>query len=126
MKHQFTDAQRFAVWKHHGQRCYWCEEPLRLQETTVDHVVPEHLEGKPDELAKVTTLLALPEAFKINDYGNWLPAHDRCNKNKGGRNLRPCPMVSAILDKLLRDADKVAKIEKGIKDTAERIKLLRR
>lgn len=123
-KHQFTYAQRFAVWKHHGQQCYWCEEPLRLQDTTVDHVVPEHLEGKPEELAKVTARLGLPDSFTINGYCNWLPAHDKCNKNKGGRNLRPAPMVVAILEKLERDADKVAKIETGIKNNSRKDKAL--
>ena len=35
-KHQFTDADTYAVWKHHGAAWYICEEPLRIQEATVE------------------------------------------------------------------------------------------
>jgi hypothetical protein len=81
-KHRFTDTERFAVWMHNGQRCYWCFEPLSLQDTTVDHVIPEHLEDKPDAFEALKVHLGLPTTFIINDYCDWLPAHDRCNKSR--------------------------------------------
>jgi hypothetical protein len=121
---KFTNAERFAVWKHHGQQCYWCKEPLRLQDTTVDHLLPEHLEDKPKEAERLKTLLGLSNTFKINDYCNWLPAHDKCNKNKGGKPLPPTPMVLAIFEKLQRDADVVRKIEAGIKASGKKDKAL--
>jgi hypothetical protein len=123
-KYKFTNAQRFAIWKHHGQTCYWCGEPLRLQETTVDHVVPEHLLDKPDELERLRTLFGLSSAFVINDYCNWLPAHDKCNKNKSGKTLPLTPLVQTILDKLRRDAEEVRRIEQRVKADAKKDKLL--
>jgi len=123
-KHQFTHSERFAVWRHHGQRCYWCGEPLRLQETTVDHVLAEHIQENPKELERLKVILNLSETFTINNYCNWLPAHDKCNKNKGAKTLPPTPMVLSILEKLQRDADKVRKIEEGVKANAKKDKAL--
>jgi predicted RNA-binding Zn-ribbon protein involved in translation (DUF1610 family) len=119
-KHQFTYAESFAVWKHHGQRCYWCGEPLSVQETSVDHVIPEHLEEKPDEFKRLRELYGLPDTFAINDFCNWLPTHDRCNKSKNGRPLKVTPMVLTILEKLQRDTETVRKIKNGIMNNVKK------
>jgi hypothetical protein len=80
-KHQFTPSERVAVLIYH-RRCFWCGEPLRLRELSVDHVIPEHLQEKPEELARLLEHFGLPDSFRINDYCNWVPSHDRCNKEK--------------------------------------------
>jgi hypothetical protein len=36
-KHSFSASERYAVWLHHEKRCWLCEEPLRLLETTIEH-----------------------------------------------------------------------------------------
>lgn len=109
-KYHFSNAERFAIWKHHGQHCYWCGEPLRLQETTVDHVIPESLLSKPDEFARVKHLFSLHADFAINSYSNWLPAHDRCNRGKSAKVFAPVPMLVAVLEKLSREAESVQAI----------------
>lgn len=119
-KYVFKDTERYAVWTHHGRACYWCEEPLILQEATVDHVIPEHLIEKPDELKAVLEKFGLPINFQINDFGNWLPCHDRCNKSKGGKTLKAVPMVQTIIEKLQREAESVRKLEAKVRLNAKR------
>jgi hypothetical protein len=123
-KYQFSNAQRYAIWQHYGQACYWCDEPLRLKDATVDHVIPEYLQDKHDEFKRLQMQYGLPATFAINDYCNWLPAHDRCNKNKSGKPLKPCPMVMDILEKLQREAESVRKIEMRVKANVKKDKLL--
>jgi 5-methylcytosine-specific restriction endonuclease McrA len=113
-KHKFTDAERFAVWLCHGKKCYWCGEPMRYRESTVDHVLPEHLLEKPEQLKKELLEYGLPSDFKLNSFGNWLPCHDKCNKSKGGKVMETVPLTKAILDKLIRK-------EPAVKKAAERI-----
>jgi hypothetical protein len=125
-KRRFTDTERFAVWMHNGQRCYWCLEPLSLQETTIDHVIPEHLEDKPETFEMLRVHLGLPTTFVINDYCNWLPAHDRCNKSKSGKSLQPSPMVTDILEKLIRKADTVRKFALSLAVNTDKQKILGR
>ena len=107
-------ARRYAVWKHHGYKCYWCDEPLRLQETEIDHFIPKHLENKPDELDRVRTEYGLSPNFVINDYCNWLPSHPRCNRVKGANLPKLTPQAVATLEKLGRDAETIRSIEIGI------------
>jgi 5-methylcytosine-specific restriction endonuclease McrA len=63
-KHQFTQAQRFVIWTCEGYRCCWCGNPIDFLEMTVDHVVPEHLQEKPDDYKAYRELHALPESFQ--------------------------------------------------------------
>jgi len=114
-KYRFSHAERFAVWKHYGQQCYWCTEPLRLQDTTIDHVIPESLEEKPEEFARVRLQFQLPEDFRINSYGNWMPVHDACNRRKTNKTFVPAPILLAVLEKLQREAAAVREIEERVK-----------
>lgn len=123
-KYQFSPAERFAVWKHHGATCYICEEPLRLQETTVDHFIPEHLEGKPDQFAEVRRVFSLDGNFKINDFCNWLPCHNKCNQEKGSKPLKPTFKAIGTLEKLARDAETVSRIAQGVIKNAKKDNVL--
>ncbi len=114
-KRSFSHAERYAIWKYHKRICYWCEEPLRIQETTVDHVIPEPLEEKPKELEELRRSYGLPATFVINDYCNWLPSHDHCNKSKSGKPLPAVPLVMNLLRKLLQNAEEVRKIEQRMR-----------
>ena len=121
---KFTYSERYAVWKHHHAVCYWCGEPLRLAETTVDHFIPELFENKPEELQELRARYSLASNFVINDYSNWLPCHDRCNKGKGVQIPPPTFKTMALLEKLAREADDVRKIENGIKNNIKKDNLL--
>ncbi len=123
-KHKFTFQQKFAVWKFYGPQCYWCGEPLRLQETTIDHLVPEYLLENKDEYCKVARLYGLSADFKINSYSNWIPCHSHCNSSKNDRILTPTPMIQAILEKLIRNEKELEIIEQRISRDAKKDKIL--
>lgn len=103
-KYKFSQAERFAVWKTHGERCFWCAEPLSLQETTVDHVLPESLLGKPQELERIKTLFGLDETFSINGFSNWIPTHQHCNNQKRDTVFKAGEVMLAILERVGRKA----------------------
>ena len=123
-KHDFTRAETYAVWKHHGAICYICEEPLRLQDATVDHFIPEHLGEKDDQFTEVRKAFNLADTFKINDFCNWLPCHAKCNQQKGSVPLKPTFKAMGTVEKLIRDADEVRRIEQRIRDDKKKDNIL--
>ncbi|MCW7475563.1 hypothetical protein CH369_18195 [Leptospira levettii] len=123
-KKEFSYPERFAVWKHHGEKCYLCEEPIRLIDSTCDHVLPEHLIEKPSELKKILKLLNLKPDFKINDYNNWMPSHLKCNQKKGKAPFRVTPLIQTIIDRLIRDTEVIRAIEHRFTKNSEKDKLL--
>ena len=123
-KHNFSNPERYAVWMHHDKVCYWCGEPLRFQEATVDHIIPENLIEKPAELEQTKKLYGLSASFQINDYCNWVPCHEHCNKSKSSKVFTPAPILLSVLDKTCKEADKVRKIEERVKLNVRKDKLL--
>lgn len=103
------------------KRCFWCGEPISMQDITVDHVLPEILEDKPDELAKIIHYYALPEDFKINSCMNWVPAHSKCNQEKSTRVYKNSPVMIKLLAEVAALAPKVeafiARFERDEKKT---------
>jgi hypothetical protein len=76
-------SKRYALWIAHQRRCSYCREPLAFADLWLDHVLPEFLENEPDRLRSILEEFDLAPDFDLNDYGNWLPAHYRCNLQKG-------------------------------------------
>lgn len=113
-KRAFSDSERFVLWKHFSQRCYWCHEPLTLRDTTIDHVIPESLLNKPSEFTAVKTKYGLSEDFELNSFENWLPTHDRCNRSKSNKVFDPAPVLIDILRTLQREAPTVRAAEKRL------------
>lgn len=106
-KHRFDTIHRFAIWHQNGKRCYHCGEPMPFLEATIDHVIPESLLQDAQQRERVFRELNLPPSFAINDYCNWLPAHERCNKSKGAKVFRPTPLIQELLDDLQRNSDAI-------------------
>src|SRR5262245_19592336 len=100
-KRKFSHQERYAVWNSNGRRCWWCQEPLRLVESTVDHVLPESLLHDETERVKILADYGLPESFNINGYENWLPCHNHCNQRKANNPPAFVPGNKLILDKLV-------------------------
>lgn len=123
-KHVFTYPERYAVWKHHGEKCYLCDEPIRLRDSTCDHVIPEHLSEKPEELSTIFAKLGLESSFEINDFNNWMPSHLKCNQKKGLAPFRPTPLIQTILDRLIRDSEKIRRIEQHFTKNSNKDRLL--
>ncbi len=65
-------------------------------ELTVDHIVPEVFLDKPDEWVKYLKECPIESSFmdfSINDYGNWVPAHESCNYRKGNEPFPPAATI---------------------------------
>ena len=108
-KRRFTGIERYAVWHCHKKRCWLCNEPLRLVDTTIDHFFPESLLS--DEALRIKMLdeYGLDDNFGINGFENLLPCHSRCNQIKGNKTLRYTPGNAFILEGLIKQAPKVEK-----------------
>jgi 5-methylcytosine-specific restriction endonuclease McrA len=119
-KYKFKQSERFAVWKTHGKKCFWCAEPLSLQETTVDHVLPESLLDKEEDLSRVKLLFGLGDKFNINGFENWVPAHQQCNGAKRDTIFKASEVMLAILERVAAKAPNALKHQKRIEEN-ERI-----
>ena len=95
-RYNFSSEQRIALWRAYDQRCAYCHEPVMLGDLTIDHILPEHLEEKPDELQRIITRFNLGEAFSINDYCNWAPTHFGCNVRKDASVFESAPYYIGI------------------------------
>jgi hypothetical protein len=87
-KRRFSDAERLAIWKAHKRRCFYCDRPIEWDELAIDHIVPERLLDRAEELSKLIADYQIETAFpdfQINGHGNLVPAHQRpCNSRKAG------------------------------------------
>ena len=117
-KYKFKQSERFAVWKTHGEKCFWCAEPLCLQETTVDHILPEKLFNKEDEFTRVKLLFGLGDEFNINGYENWVPAHQHCNGAKRDTIFKASEVMLAILERVAAKAPKALEYQQRIENNA--------
>ncbi len=115
-KYKFKQSERFAVWKTHGEKCFWCAEPLCLQETTVDHVLPETLLSKDDELSRIKLLFGLSDSFDINSYENWVPAHQHCNGAKRDTIFKASEVMLAILERVSAKAQNAVNHQERIEN----------
>jgi hypothetical protein len=124
-KRRSSYAERYAVWLCHGPKCWWCHEPLRIWETTIDHVLPESLLD--DEAARrdILTQYGLPESFNINGYENWLPCHTHCNQQKGAIALTFVPGHKAILDRLKSKAGEAERAARSVTANIAKDKVFR-
>ena len=122
-KYRFSNAERYAVWLNHGKRCWLCNEPLRLHETTIDHVVPESVLEDNAKLKTIIDCYDLPSEFCVNGFENWLPCHNHCNQRKSNSTFKFVPGYKLILDRLIRDADKVSNSAAAITQNVKKDKL---
>jgi len=119
-KRKFSYAERYAVWHNNERRCWLCPEPLRLQESTIDHVLPEWLLSDDAERMKALHLFGLGEDFAINGFENWLPSHGPCNQSKSKSLPANAPLILFILRRLVREAQKTRRLaEKVARDVTK-------
>lgn len=103
-KYNFTTAERFVLWKSYNYKCFWCGEPLDYKQTTIDHLFPEKLLSEPDELERIKRAYSLPSNFKINDFCNWVPAHNICNAKKSIKLIKKSPMFLLSIEEVQKKA----------------------
>ncbi|MCL4262987.1 MAG: HNH endonuclease [Anaerolineae bacterium] len=109
-KYKFRPEQRYALWLTYGKKCFWCSEPFSFREVTVDHIIPEYLLDDPDKLKIVLHDYRLDTSFSINDYCNWAPAHNHCNREKGTTIYSASPAMITTLERVRQKAT-AAKLE---------------
>jgi hypothetical protein len=113
-KRKFSYGERYAIWYCNEQRCWWCKEPLRLAEVSVDHVLPESLLDDDGARQRTLTEYGLPDDFNINGYENLLPCHIHCNQSKGDKVPAFVPGNKVILDTLKQKAHEVERTVRSV------------
>lgn len=114
-KYVFSKAQRYALWKVYNAICFWCGEPIRYKDVTIDHVIPEKFVDNQNEFMRIKTMYSLTQDFQINDYCNWVPCHGTCNSSKNDQIFKPSPAMIKILEGIQKQAENAANIEAKVK-----------
>lgn len=109
-KHNFTNEERFAVFRAHGEKCYICRRLIDFQSMEVDHVIPEMLLEDPPTLSRALADFGLPPQFNLKLFSNWLPTCRQCNGTKANLLFTPSPLIQLQLQKAIAKAEKVAKM----------------
>jgi 5-methylcytosine-specific restriction endonuclease McrA len=87
-KYRFSTLERAAIWEAHDKRCIYCSELIYFTDLHIDHILPEELVDKPDELDRIKDEYDLDSKFSINTYYNWVPGHSSCNLRKSNRKFK--------------------------------------
>ena len=61
----FSIIDRRAFWEAHYRKCAYCGELVRFLALQIDHVIPESLASKPDDLAAAKSAYGLPDDFDL-------------------------------------------------------------
>lgn len=104
--YSFSPSERYAVYVAHNERCYMCSELLDLQTMEVDHILPEHLLKKEQQLLSVLQNFGLPNDFDLNSYSNWAPACRPCNGKKRELIFNPTPLIQVQLQRTQERSEK--------------------
>lgn len=80
---------------------------MPIADFQVDHIIPESLLKRPQELADVLDSYGLPQDFDLHSFSNWLPACSRCNRKKSSRIFSPTPIVQVYLQEASDNSEKV-------------------
>jgi 5-methylcytosine-specific restriction endonuclease McrA len=113
--YKFSANQRYAIYTVHKEKCYLCQTPIDLQSMEVDHIIPESLLKDPDRLSDVLEQYGLDDSFDLNCPENWLPACERCNRQKSATVFPPTPIIQLHLVRAKNEAQRVSElIEKSV------------
>ena len=82
-KYKFSQIKRFVIWKTYDYLCFYCRKNLKWKDLTIDHLFPEYLSYNDKAFIAIKKTYSLKDDFCINDFVNWVPAHEICNNKKG-------------------------------------------
>ncbi|HBT5142697.1 HNH endonuclease signature motif containing protein [Klebsiella pneumoniae] len=83
----FNSIEREAIWSAHNKKCAYTGQSIMINGFHIDHIIPEHLAEKTDELSNIKSSLGLPDDFDIFGYENLLPCCVATNLQKGKGNF---------------------------------------
>ena len=81
-KYKFSKIERFVIWKSYNYLCFYCGQNLKWKNLTIDHLFPEYLLYNHRGFITIKKIYSLKNDFRINDFVNWVPAHETCNNKK--------------------------------------------
>jgi hypothetical protein len=119
----FPTSTRAAIWQAHERRCIYCTELVAFADLDIDHIIPDHLKEKPEQLAKLLNEYGLSNDFDVNGLFNLVPSHRHCNFQKKGQVL-PKSRALHFLSIAEGRYDKTYKIELELKEQAQRDKFI--
>jgi hypothetical protein len=101
----------------HRKLGFYCGQFLKMRETTIDHIVPEHLLHSPEKFKTFKDACPIDTLFphfRINGYCNWVPSHGQsCNYRKGDTPFFPqvtiwyLTLVAKNLSKVEQELEKL-------------------
>lgn len=103
--YHFSEAEKVAIWRADGEKCFYCQTPVAYSELQVDHIVPEKIPSV--KLAELRPVL--PANFEINSIKNWVTCHQGCNIRKSAFVFETNTLLFYI-QMASKRADKVQKI----------------
>lgn len=110
-KYRFSNLEKYVMWEIHDKKCFWTEEPIPLNQVTVDHIIPESFLDKPEELEKIRKDYNLGMDFEINDYCNWVPCFGRVNSQKSTTLYQNAPAFLFVMEKVKKKAILASRLE---------------
>jgi hypothetical protein len=122
-KYKFSTIERTSVWKAHGGKCFYCNEPIQYSLITIDHILPESLLSQQNRLQEITIEYGLNKDFKINNYYNWVPACSSCNSKKKDR-VPKKETALYYLEIAEEKYPKIKKLEEDLKASNKKDKLI--
>ncbi|MFN2446738.1 MAG: HNH endonuclease [Vicinamibacterales bacterium] len=81
-KRTFSVAERVASWRAWDKKCAYTGEPIAFRDLEIDHVIPEEMLYRPDEIQALRGRLNLANDFDLNSFGIGYP---RCITRTGKR-----------------------------------------
>lgn len=116
----FPTSKRAAIWQAHNYRCIYCTELVVFADLDIDHIIPDYLKEKPEQLSDLLKDYELGD-FDIDGLMNLVPSHRHCNLQKRGQIL-PKSRALHFLSIAESRYDKACKIEFELKEQAKKDK----
>jgi hypothetical protein len=84
-KRTFSIAERVAIWRAWDKKCVYTGEPIAFRDLEIDHIIPEEMLHRPDEIQALRRRLNLANDFDLNSFANWVPTLHHANRQKAAR-----------------------------------------
>jgi hypothetical protein len=122
MSRTLPGVERIALWMAYSRKCAYCGEPIQLRDLEIDHIIPESLGDRPQDMDRLKCELGLPSEFVLNSLNNFLPSHARCNLRKTNQVFEPA-RLRYFLEVAEKKLDAVRRLIPGLElqDSKERL-----